>query len=120
MSTAQAPSAADRGSELTDGFGLGERLRRPSTAPNWATADRWMLEAADEIERLRRGHDAALRALQQQAPKDAKRLELEDLLFSLGTMRDAPCFCCGYNGPGYFQPKTHACAEKHHRLFKRA
>jgi hypothetical protein len=38
---------------LNDQLGLVERLRKPATAPNWATADRWMMEAADEIERLR-------------------------------------------------------------------
>jgi hypothetical protein len=30
------------------------RLRRPATAPNWATADSWMLEGADEIAALRK------------------------------------------------------------------
>lgn len=42
--------------------------------------------------------------------------ELEDLLFALGAMEDAPCFCCGYSGPGYFQPGKHKCAERHHTL----
>ena len=27
----------------------------------------------------------------------------------------APCDQCGYNGPGYYQPKTHPCASKHHK-----
>ena len=40
--------------------------------------------------------------------------ELEDMLFELGAMEEAPCFCCGYNGPGYFQPGTQKCAERHH------
>lgn len=35
-------------------------------------------------------------------------------LFELGVMEDAPCFFCGYNGPGYFQPTQHACAIEHH------
>ncbi|MDP3139844.1 MAG: hypothetical protein Q8N17_26345 [Burkholderiaceae bacterium] len=35
------------------GADLVQRLRKPATAPNWATADRWMIEAAAEIERLR-------------------------------------------------------------------
>jgi hypothetical protein len=42
--------------------------------------------------------------------------ELEDRLFTLGEMNHAPCFACGYNGEGYYQPDTHPCAEKHHRL----
>lgn len=26
----------------------------------------------------------------------------------------APCYLCGYNGPGYFQSDTHPCAAKYH------
>jgi hypothetical protein len=44
--------------------------------------------------------------------------ELENLLFVLGAMEHAPCFCCGYNGPGYFNSNIHSCAERHHRLYK--
>jgi hypothetical protein len=42
---------------------------------------------------------------------------LRELLFERGAMEDAPCFCCGYNGPGYFQPDQHPCAAKHHDGF---
>ena len=42
--------------------------------------------------------------------------KLEDMLFERGAMNEPPCFCCGYNGPGYYQPSTHPCAERHHRL----
>lgn len=44
--------------------------------------------------------------------------ELEDMLFARGAMEEAPCFCCGYNGPGYYQPGTHPCAKRHHKLTK--
>lgn len=47
-----------------------------------------------------------------------KRRELEDHLFALGAMKEAPCFCCGYNGPGYYQPDTHLCAARHHKLYQ--
>lgn len=40
----------------------------------------------------------------------------EDMLFARGGMDDAPCFCCGYNGRGYYQPDTHPCAKRHHAL----
>lgn len=40
----------------------------------------------------------------------------ENLLFKMGAMNKAPCFKCGYNGQGYYQPLIHKCAEKHHRL----
>jgi hypothetical protein len=47
----------------------------------------------------------------------SKRIkELEDMLFARGAMEEAPCFCCGYNGPGYYQPDTHPCAKRHHKL----
>lgn len=42
----------------------------------------------------------------------------QDLCFAAGLMRKSPCFACGYNGPGYFQPDQHSCATKHHTLFK--
>lgn len=42
---------------------------------------------------------------------------LQDLLFMRGEMNNPPCFCCGYNGPGYYQPEQHPCAERHHRLY---
>jgi hypothetical protein len=33
--------------------------------------------------------------------------------FKSGLMSKAPCFNCGYNGPGYFNPETHPCAKFH-------
>jgi hypothetical protein len=42
--------------------------------------------------------------------------ELEDMLFTLGAMNKPPCFLCGYNGPGYYQPEHHPCADRHHKL----
>jgi hypothetical protein len=41
---------------------------------------------------------------------------LQDELFKIGRMEKPPCFCCGYNGEGYYQPNKHSCAERHHRL----
>ena len=46
----------------------------------------------------------------------AKVKRLEDILFARGAMEEAPCFCCGYNGPGYYQPDQHPCAKRHHKL----
>jgi hypothetical protein len=42
--------------------------------------------------------------------------QLEDRLFAAGAMQQAPCFCCGYNGAGYYQPSTHPCAKRHYEL----
>ena len=45
--------------------------------------------------------------------------ELENLLFSYGAMLKSPCFCCGYNGAGYFQPDIHSCAKRHNDLYEK-
>ena len=44
--------------------------------------------------------------------------KLENRLFKLGEMSTAPCFLCGYDGAGYFQPDKHSCADRHHKLYK--
>lgn len=44
--------------------------------------------------------------------------KLVERLFQLGEMNNPPCFNCGYNGEGYFNPKHHLCAEQHHKLFQ--
>lgn len=46
-----------------------------------------------------------------------QKKRLENMLFKLDVMNDAPCFICGYKGPGYFQPSQHRCAGRHHKLF---
>lgn len=54
-----------------------------------------------------------------EAERDQLKAEIErlrDYLFSTGAMNNPPCFNCGYNGPGYFQPDKHPCAKKHHDL----
>ncbi len=33
--------------------------------------------------------------------------------FRAGAMNEPPCFCCGYNGEGYFNPDMHPCAKEH-------
>lgn len=63
---------------------------------------------ADQMHAFREAGVSELRA-------EVERLRGE--LFKLGRMSEAPCFCCGYNGAGYFQPASHPCADQHHRLF---
>ena len=43
-----------------------------------------------------------------------ERDRFADMLFARGAMDQAPCFNCGYNGAGYYTPKTHACAARYH------
>jgi chromosome segregation ATPase len=38
------------------------------------------------------------------------------LLFKCGQMTKPPCFVCGYNGEGYYNPTKHPCAAHHHAL----
>lgn len=54
--------------------------------------------------------------------KEARGRErrLEKLLFQRGAMLQAPCFICGYQKGGYFQPEQHPCATRHHRYYKEA
>lgn len=44
--------------------------------------------------------------------------KLEDRLIELGEFENAPCFICGYNGDGYYQPDKHKCAKRYHKIFK--
>lgn len=44
-------------------------------------------------------------------------VRLENLLFASGLMLKSPCFLCGYNGPGYYQPNIHSCANRHHENY---
>lgn len=44
----------------------------------------------------------------------------QNLAFAEGRMLKPPCFVCGYNGTGYFQPSKHQCAAKHHKLYNPA
>lgn len=64
------------------------------------------------VKRLREDAEHYDHASMSDAAYEIKRLQ--DLLFAAGAMNEAPCFCCGYNGPGYFQSTTHGCAARHH------
>lgn len=56
---------------------------------------------------------------------DAQAAEIERLRAENKRLRDGlpmhpelfeegPCYLCGYNGPGYYQPQTHPCAARYH------
>lgn len=55
-------------------------------------------EQAAEIERLR----AENKRLRDGLPMHPELFE------------EGPCYLCGYNGPGYYQPQTHPCAARYH------
>jgi hypothetical protein len=58
-------------------------------------------------------------AIQADNAAQAAEIErLQDRLFKLGVMRVPPCFCCGYNGEGYYQPATHKCAAREAALLE--
>ena len=96
---------------------------KTSTAPLHAIA---ILELLDpRIPKTEREHAAAkeLEVLREklrhvETLRERERERLHDLLFRMGAMEHAPCFRCGYNGPGYFQPSRHPCAAQHHALYR--
>jgi hypothetical protein len=65
--------------------------------------------AATTIERTFQFNEPELRALLNEAVEPYLQIA-----FAKGAMFNAPCFVCGYNGSGYFDPKSHPCATKHH------
>jgi hypothetical protein len=86
-----------------------EQIQSETAAPNSVSVQQALLKVWNETHIENKEKVSALK----------KRIaKLEDLLFEKGAMEDAPCFCCGYNGQGYFDPKIHKCAERHHRLLK--
>uniref|UniRef100_A0A6M3KDD9 Uncharacterized protein n=1 Tax=viral metagenome TaxID=1070528 RepID=A0A6M3KDD9_9ZZZZ len=52
------------------------------------------------------------------ANKDEEIKNLQNRLFGYGAMMIPPCFCCGYNGEGYYHPEKHPCAARHHKLYR--
>ena len=65
-----------------------------------------------EFEIIADVHAARVKTLKRE------KRRLEDMLFKMGAMEKRPCFICGYDGAGYYQPGTHKCAKRHHRLLK--
>lgn len=53
---------------------------------------------------------AALLAIWPNPPAQAAQMDRIDKR----RFEKAPCYLCGYNGPGYYQPNTHPCAAKYH------
>lgn len=46
-------------------------------------------------------------------------MEREEKNINVERFRDnPPCYLCGYNGPGYFQPEQHKCAAYYHAAIK--
>jgi hypothetical protein len=63
--------------------------------------------------------DCEGRAWQWKSERDKLRADLaaaRALLFKRGQMTKPPCFVCGYNGEGYYNPTKHPCAAHHHAL----
>lgn len=50
-----------------------------------------------------------------QKQRDALKAELAEEKWKHEDFEIAPCFICGYNGQGYYQPDTHPCASEYHR-----
>ena len=70
------------------------------------------------LTRLENSLPASLRDAHEVIIKlEKERDTLRDRCFSAGLMSKAPCFACGYNGPNYYKPDIHPCAQKHHDLY---
>lgn len=70
---------------------------------------------------VRKRMEAASKPLRREIKQlEGQKRRLENMLFAAGRMEQAPCFVCGYNGPGYYQPGQHRCAARHHKLRLRA
>ena len=95
-----------------------QQARVMTLAGSWSgTKERghWYSPAAvrDMLAAARRPQSLRIKEL------EAQKRRLEDILLVAGGMGHAPCFICGYNGPGYFQPLQHRCAARHHKLRER-
>jgi hypothetical protein len=70
------------------------------------SATEWQQRAAMHIERLEVWLRAEVDA--ERIRKTAEAKALREALLRRG-LSGAPCDVCGYAGPGYWQPDTHAC-----------
>jgi len=79
----------------------------------------FLKQSAIELEKERDAYrDKFNRAGRQLFRVSNERDRYENLLFTLGAMNNPPCFCCGYNGEGYYKPDKHPCAAKHHAVLQ--
>jgi hypothetical protein len=94
---------------------------RAHTEKEWNGYRFLMRDAADEIERLTRELAKARGKLRDDWNRfmDALRAEVgrhlnADETFDRKRFEKAPCYICGYNGAGYYQPGLHRCAAQYH------
>ena len=70
-------------------------------------SDRDRPAMAEDLEAVRLYVEQASAALAQQPAA-------VDGAMDKARFKTAPCYLCGYNGPGYYQPDAHPCAAKYH------
>lgn len=64
---------------------------------------------------------SAILALQRENEELRKKLDAhQNWMLAHGAMLDPPCYICGYNGEGYFNPDKHPCAARHHAQYDAA
>lgn len=59
---------------------------------------------------------AAILAHVEAQAAEIKRLR--KLAMTTHLFEEAPCFLCGYNGPGYYKPEQHPCAALYHEAME--
>ena len=77
--------------------------RDDSDAGTWESADESCVDFYRNCDMALEGKPIPT----ERPPIDIKRFE------------QAPCFLCGYNGGGYYQPDTHPCAREYHQAIER-
>lgn len=69
---------------------------------------------SDLAEDRQNGVDGTLLRIQEIHIKQLSAIAQQPAAVDEARFRKAPCYLCGYNGSGYFQPETHPCAARYH------
>ena len=88
------PALFDEGASVDDIFRAADNFGAACSPANIAAILAHVEAQAAEIKRLRK------------------------LAMSTHLFEEAPCFLCGYNGPGYYQPEQHPCAALYHEAME--
>lgn len=74
----------------------------------------------NEVRRAKACYESEVMKVQGQLMPEIERLQaqLETAkrgAFNATRFESAPCYLCGYNGPGYYQTEMHSCAKLYHQ-----
>lgn len=103
--------------------GVDRRMEFDDTCPACEAAQRELAainRALDDprVDNVMSASEAVAEMRAELADLRARLVATENVAFALGAMNCPPCFICGYNGPNYYQPEVHSCAERHHKYYR--